>query len=267
MRWLCFVWLLGAPALAALPAAGSEPLPVRVERERPQTENRPTLRFLKENRDFVRGRMDALRQVLLERDGATGALDPRWLRYAELVALADSAAAIPDSLRLAESDLLARVAALAALEAELDALEAMLDEQDLRLAELEADFASRQETALLVVVRGTGPVPARMELIDEEGKVTRVEFDPATRTGLAEGGIAELLHELVEPRRQTWEVRCSGEAWEASAPGYVTFTPGRDRINVLELDWSGVDPGAGAGDLAAALWLHRTPPADATDPD
>src|SRR6185503_1095785 len=50
-----------ALAVHAAPASAQTVTEVRVERVRPPREKHATLRFLKDNRDFIRGRFDLLR--------------------------------------------------------------------------------------------------------------------------------------------------------------------------------------------------------------
>ncbi len=56
--------VLGAGVLAAAPPALAQAVtPVKVERVKPAQEKAPTLRFLKENIDFIRARYDRLHQT------------------------------------------------------------------------------------------------------------------------------------------------------------------------------------------------------------
>ena len=60
---LCCAFVWAAPAAAETTLTQTTtPAPVKVERVKPHTPKLPTLRFLRTNRDFVRGRLDLLRE-------------------------------------------------------------------------------------------------------------------------------------------------------------------------------------------------------------
>jgi hypothetical protein len=233
---------------------------VRVERVKPLRPKLASMRFLRENRDFLRMRLDALRQSAVERGGAADAIDPRYLAYgamkAAILAAADSVAAGRDG----RSEFYADVADLGALDAELDRLERQLADQRARLGVLEADFTGRQATALLVVLRGApapGAALGELTLATEDGTIHRVPLSPGDLDALARGGRTQVFHAYVEPRAQTLAVTLAGAAG-AGAPGYVTLDPTRDRITFLELDLSGVGASADGTALRARSWLHTT---------
>ena len=110
-----------AVAPAATPRAPSPPtaVEVRVERVRPPRERYATLRFLKENRDFLRSRFDRLRETPTGHEAAAAPIDPRFLMYQHLLADVRTAT---DSLTAAEEsrkrqELFASVTDLGQLEA------------------------------------------------------------------------------------------------------------------------------------------------------
>ena len=247
----------GEPALTA--EAWRETLTVeRAEREEPK---HATLQFLNENRDFFRGRLDQLLLTLgRERDGNARELDPRFLRYANMMkqikAARDSAQVSEEWIRRRE--LLESVGDLVELESEMDEMETLLSEQRDRLVQLEEDFTGRQTTALVVLMTGvpsTG-TPAAITLTDSDGTTTRIALDPATQTALTRGGSTELLHEYVEPRDLVYQVTFEGPGWESRAPFEVPVAPARDRLNFLELNVAGLDPASPSTQPTAHAWTR-----------
>ena len=154
-----------APSLAPAPVTVAVPpdaAAIRVERVKPEKEKHPTLRFLKENRDFIRGRFDLLRQRPIAGRGETAAVDPRFLAYQSMLAgvlgARDSVASAEE--RRSRLTLLASVTQLGDLESELDGMERLLAAQRDRLTVLQADFTGHQQTALAVVITvDPGAVP------------------------------------------------------------------------------------------------------------
>jgi len=254
--------LLAAGTCAAAPAplrAQEAPVEVRVERVKPKKEKLPTLRFLKENRDFIRQRFDLLREKPLEVHAGAEPVDPRFLAYREMLAAASAAG--DSAAILAERDertrLLASIRDLASLEDRLDALERLLDGQHARLAEIEADFTGRQRTELIVLVRGVPGAPAEGLTLAIDGAAARqVALEPGERTALADGGVMQVFHACVEPREQTVELRIGGAAWNAAPAGYLTLTPERDRLTLLEIDLSGAAPADGGAGVHVRAWRH-----------
>lgn len=254
------------------PPVFQESIPVKVERIRPKRERLTTLRFLHENRVFLRARMDALKQILLARDHRPVSMDERFLRLAEMM---EEIHAATDSVTtrergLAQQQFLTSVAELAALESELDLLADAMTQQESRLRELEGDFLNGQETALIVLVRGFPPElpPHSLLLTDESGDTLRTHFTADDRLSLATGGMAEVLHELVEPREQTWEVGFAGPGWTQRAPVFLSLEPARDRITFLELDLTRLRPEPDTMDLQARAWVHQPvpPPPEEQEP-
>jgi hypothetical protein len=232
---------------------------VTVERERPVREKLPTLQFLRANRDFIRARFDRLRtEAKAERAGAAD-LDPRFLRYrqllAEIAAGKDSVTAASDARE--RQGVFTSVEDLAGLERELDQMERLLDAQRTRLALLQADFAGRQRTELDVVITG-GTLAGRVDSVRvklEDGTEVTSAVTETQRASLIHGGALEVFRGLAEPRQQVVEVSLMGEGWSATGPGFVTLEPVRDRLTFLRLDLSQASPAVGIGSLAAATWL------------
>lgn len=248
-----------APPAVPVPAEARE---VRVERVRPRRPKLETLRFLKANRDFIRARFDGLRLRTLDRPGVAGEIDPRFLRYPDMLAevLADR-----DTLRTREDawrrrELMARIAELGALEDRLDALERVLADQRFRLGMLQEDFTGDQRTALIVVVSGEPAAAALSEIAIEleDGSRLSVPIHPAEREALRRGGVVQVFHGFVEPREQVVEVAIAGDRWPAGDRGFVTLEPERNRLMMLRLDLSGVDAARGTAGIRASTWLHET---------
>jgi hypothetical protein len=271
--------LLLAAALLAPAAARAQDATVtivKVERENPAREKRPTLRFLKANRDFIRARFDRLRTTTLERHAGAGELDPRFLRYRELLAeiarAKDSVATSADERE--RHELFASVGDLAKLEAELDQMERLLAGQQARLGVLQADFAGRQRTELDVLVTGgalAGVVDSVVVTLEDGTRVV-AGLDGTQRQALARGGAFEVFRGLVEPREQVIEIRFEGEGWSQAGSGYVTLEPARDRLTFLRLDLAQAHPARGLASVVAGLWRHEpggppSPPAPTAEAD
>lgn len=257
--------LMLAAVLAGTPApparADEAPAEVKVERERPMKDRRPTLRFLRENKDFIRARVDRLRETLVTREGGAGPVDPRFLAYRELLASAgaarDTAAATEDARR--RHELFASITELGVLEAQLDVMDRELAAQRDRLATLQEDFTGRQRTALVVVLSGwPADAPERFTLALEQLEPVAVTLDASQRAALAAGGVVEVFHGFVEPREQVVELRLDGGAWPAASPGFVTLTPERNRILMLRLDLAGAQATGGTATVQARAWQHDT---------
>lgn len=245
---------------AAPPARAQDTQPVTVERIRPTKEKYPTLRFLRENRDFIRARYDLLRQKPGGGDGRADEIDPRFLAYQEmlrdLMAARDSVSAADDSL--ARRQLLASITELGKLEDQLDLMDRLLADQRNRLGILQEDFTGRQQTALVVVLSGY-PASAAVERVSitlEDGDTLTVPLSDEHRASLRKGGVVEIFHGFVEPREQVVEVAITGDRWPAGDAGFVTLDPLRDRITLLRLDLSSLKPEPGAASIQANTWLH-----------
>lgn len=262
-----FALLFLAVIAAPIPASAQDPaVEVKIERVKPKNEKLPTLRFLKENRDFIRARFDLLREKVLDVRDEAQPVDPRFLAYREMLAAAmaaeDSAASLSEQQE--RTRLLASIRELGDLEDRIDALEALLDGQYGRLAALEADFTGRQRTELIVLVRGVPQAPAGEIVLAVDGApARRVAIDAAQHAALADGGVMQVFHAAIEPREQTLELRIGGEAWRVAPPGWLTLTPERDRLTLLEIDLSGAAPADGGAGVHARAWRHLPAPPSA----
>ena len=231
---------------------------VQVERVRPAREKLATLRFLKANRDFIRARFDRLRQESREAAAGAGALDPRFLRYRELLTQVNAA---KDSVTTASDarerqGLFQSVSDLASLERELDQMERLLDAQRARLGVLQHDFAGRQRTELNLLVTGA-PVAGTVDSVAltlEDGTRVVAGLDGTQRDALKHGAVFEVFRGLVEPREQVFEVALIGTGWSDVGHGYVTLEPGRDRLTFLQLDLAQANPARGINSLIASSW-------------
>ena len=252
----------GARAASAPPHAGETA--VKVERVPPEKEKLATLRFLCENRDFIRAQYDRLRELNLSRHGTAESIDPRFLDYARLLAEIKAA---QDSLARAEDErarqhLLESITQLGGLEQQLDLMEKLLVDQRTRLATLEDDFTGHQETALMVVVSGyPGAAPVHEIAVSlDDGDSVRIELSDAQRASLRQGGVIELCHRFVEPRRQVIAFTLQGDAWPTGNSGFVTIEPARDRLTFLRFDLSKVEAAQGGASVQASTWLHEAKP-------
>jgi hypothetical protein len=250
---------LAAPVRAAQ-APGEAPTEIEVRRVKPDRPKLPMLRFLATNRDYLRAELDRLRVKLVHVRGDAGAIDPRFLRYGEMVAAAHAAgdsAAAADSARSGR-ELFASVTELGSLESELDQLDRALGRQRDRLAVLQADFAGDQRTSLAVVLSGWpgDSPPQALTLTLEDGTLEAVSLSPQQLDALRAGGAVQVLHRLIEPRDQLFAVAFGASA----APGWLQLDPARDRLNLLRLDLSRLAAGDAAS-VAATTWIldDRTP--------
>lgn len=248
-----------APASAPLDP-GVQVAEIEVQRVKPARPKLPMLRFLNANRDYLRAELDRLRPKLVNVNGGAGAIDPRFLRYGEMIAAAHAAgdsAAVVDSAR-AGRELFASVTELGGLEAELDQLDRALADQRDRLALLQSDFTGDQRTSLAVVLSGwPGDSPSlAITLTLDDGTRESVSLSPEQRDALRAGGAVQVLHRLIEPRDQLFAV----EFGAAAAPGWLELDPVRDRLNLLRLDLSRLAAGDAAS-VAATTWVldDRTP--------
>jgi len=247
------------PEIRAQSASGDLSPSVKVEREKPARDKKPTLRFLRENRDFLRAQLDRLRQVALQRDGEALPLSDRHLRFREMLeqilAAQDTVGIEQD--RLDQMELLTSVRQIGDLESQLDLLEELLGEQRERLVELERDYVGRQQTALVVFLRGfpAGDGPEAVVLEQDDGSRVRVELDPSQREALRRGGIAQVFHEFVEPRAQAFTVKLEGAGWPATSTE-VAVDPARGRLTFLQLELDRVEPGTTLANLRASTWTR-----------
>ncbi|MCA9752094.1 MAG: hypothetical protein KC591_07880 [Gemmatimonadetes bacterium] len=234
---------------------------IKVEREERETPKHPTLRFLDENRDFFRGRLDQLLVRLdRERDGSARPIDPRYLRYQDMMAAIKAAR---DSAEVSEEwirrrELLASVGDLIPLEQEMDEMETLLEQQRGRLVQIEEDFIGRQTTALVVLLTGVpaSGIPETVVLRESGGESVRIALPEEARIALERGGSTQLYHEFVEPRELVLAVSFEGANGSASVPYEVTIEPERDRLTFLELDAAGLGAGTPTRTLNARTWTR-----------
>jgi hypothetical protein len=256
---------LVSPARAADEAPATAPADsvietLEVKKAEIEAPERASLRFLKDNRVFVRAQLDRLRtQVTREHTNGTEIIDARYLRLREM---SEAIAAAQDTIGgeqavAAQRALFASVTELGKLEASLDLMDSLLVDQRERLLWLEQDFLGHQETALVIVIRGIPgrDVPTGVS-ISEDGDVTHAPLTPEQCASLANGGIAQIYHEFVEPRAHALEVRLEGAAWTSAPASNVTLEAPRDRLTFLELDLSRLSPAQTSTGLATRVWYR-----------
>jgi hypothetical protein len=258
--WLLALSIVVVGAVLAKPVRADEPAPVKVDRVRPQKPKHVTLRFLKDNRDFIRARLDLLRLKMVERKGGAETVDPRYLSYPKMLAdaqLARDTVAAAEELRRRQQ-LLESIMQLGDLETRLDEMEKFLADQRVRLGVLQQNFTGQQKTALMVVVRGyPGDVaPSEIAVTLEDGAPFTVTLAPEQREALKRGGVVQVFHGFVEPREQVVQVTLTADAWPSGDSGFVTLDPTRDRLTFLELDLSTVHRAQGGASVAASTWRH-----------
>lgn len=232
---------------------------LEISRVRPKREKHETLRFLKENRDFIRARIDLLREKPAGSRAEGGGIDPRFLTYADMLAAIhagrDSALASEDARRRRE--LYGSVRDLAELEDELDRMERLLTAQRGRLATLERDFTGLQRTEWMVVLSGRASSPIDAVVITmDDGRSHTAAVTQEQRDLLERGGALEIAHARLEPREQVISVRIIGRGWAADTDAFVTLSPERDRLTLLRLDLTSAVPEEGAASLEATTWTH-----------
>jgi hypothetical protein len=232
---------------------------IEVKRADTRGPKHESLKFLRDNRVFLRAQLDRLRLQITREDGGAQIIDERFLRLQELSA---AIAAASDTIRTgqelaARRDLMQSVTQLGEIETELTLMETLLAEQQRRLIALETDFLGHQETALVIVMRGLAGKHAPAAItIEEDNDVVRVELTPGQRLSLEQGGIAQVFHEFVEPREHVFAVRFEGDAWAGAAPLPVSVEAARDRLTFLELDLSRLDPKQDALGLLITTWYR-----------
>jgi hypothetical protein len=233
---------------------------IEVKRAESRDTKHETLRFLKDNRVFLRARLDQLRtQVTLTRTERAELLDERYLRLQEMAAAIAAARDTVQSEHLLtpERDLLNSVTELGELEAELNLMEQILADQRVRLLLLEEDFLGHQETALVILLKGlAGKNVPESVVIAQDNNVVRVHLTPEQRASLEQGGIAQLYHEFVEPREHMFDVSFTGSDWAAAGSILVPVEASRDRITFLELDLSRIDRNGESLGLLTSVWYR-----------
>jgi len=255
--------LLGGGVAAAGSFAGDAPerATVRVEHAPEKATKKPNLEFLKTNRDFFRGQLDALRQIAGEGagDGAR-LLDPRTLRYQQMLdEIARERARLAGSAERFDRDaLLAAVEELVALEAEVAGIESTLTHEEDRLAEVAADVASDQRAEILIVLaceEGAEP-PVEIELREDGELRTRIVFVEMEREALRRGGIAEIHRHLAEPRPHAVDAWCVGAAPADTSACAITVEPERDRLTIVEMTLARAAEPAASPRLEARTWAR-----------
>jgi hypothetical protein len=215
---------------------------VEVEHADPQLPKKSTLRFLRENRDFLRAQLDRLRQTERKQDGDARELSARDLFLRDLLARIEASedSLLREQALLAQREFLASVSELGELEQQLDELEALLIAQRARLGELEGDYLERQQTALMLILEGApqGEVPDTWIVREPGDRTWRVSLNEAQKQALREGGAAQLLHEFVEPRTMHLTLVAEGEAFADWPAWQLEVAPARDRLTLVRLDFS-----------------------------
>jgi hypothetical protein len=267
-RALLALGVLLLVVLASMAAANEPPVDagddgaievIEVKRSETKDPKHPSLQFLRDNRTFLRSQLDRLRQTRQTFSNDAQTLDDRLLRLQEL---SNAIAAARDTVgdrdaALAERTILENVTDLGDLVAELAMMEQLLVDHRQRLLVLEEDFLGRQETSLVILLRGLGGGDApEAILLGEDDNVLRIELTPEQRASLEQGGIAQLYHEFVEPREHVFEVSFTGGSWVNAPPISVTIETARDRLTFLELDASRLDRGEVASGVATSVWYR-----------
>ncbi len=267
LRWL-FVLCVGcglAPRVHAEAPEGvavtptATPTEVRVERVKPKREKHPTLRFLKANRNFIRARLDLLRETPGDAVASAEAIDPRLLAYRDIMMAALSAG---DSVQTSDQarqrrTLFASVTELGQLESQLDQLERLLAAQRVRMTAMQDDFTGRQRTTLAIVARGfpSASVITQVSVQLEDGAEVTLTLTDAQQSSLRAGGVLELFHGLIEPRDQVVRVAVASGPTPMGELGFISLAPPRDRLTFLQLDFSTLQVSPGVAGMRATTWL------------
>ena len=215
---------------------------VKVEHAEHQLPKKSTLRFLRENRDFLRAQLDRLRQTERNSDGNAKELSARDLFLRDLLARIEAGedSLLREQALLAQREFLESVSELGELEQQLDDLEALLLAQRTRLGELEGDYLERQQTALMLILEGApqGELPDVLVVREAGDRTWRVSLNEAQKQALREGGAAALLHEFVEPRAMQLTLLAEGAAFSDWPAWQLDVAPERDRLTLVKLDFS-----------------------------
>ncbi len=234
---------------------------VRVEHSPEKPTKKPNLEFLKTNRDFFRGQLDALRQIAGKGvgDGAH-LIDPRALRYQEMLdEIARERAALSGTTdRFLRAELLAAIEELAMLDAEVAGIESTLTHEEDRLAEVARDVESDQRAEILIVLsceEGAEP-PVELELREDGELRARVVFVEVEREALRRGGIAEIHRHLAEPRPHAVDARCVGIAPGDTSACAITVKPERDQLTIVEMTLARAAEPSASPRLEARAWAR-----------
>jgi hypothetical protein len=232
---------------------------IEVKRADTKEPKHTSLKFLKDNRVFIRAQLDLLKvQTTRTHIDQAQTLDQRYLLLqqmsAAIAAARDTVSA--ESLLTAQRRLMTSVTQLGELEGQMTKMESLLAEHRTRLLGLEKDVLGHQETALVIVIRGFSNKNAPTTVvIAEDEDVVRVELTPQQRISLEQGGIAQVYHEFVEPREHVISVSFEGTGWPTAAVP-VTVDTARDRLTFLGLDLSRLDPSREAMGLLTDVWYR-----------
>lgn len=262
--YIAFLCLLGAGrASVAFAQADADTAGVvqtiEVKRAETKEPKYTSLKFLRDNRVFIRAQLDLLNvKVTRTRVDQAQSLDQRYLMLkqmsAEIAAARDTVSA--ESLLTAQRQLMTSVTQLGELEGQLSKMEHLLADHRTRLLGIEQDFLGHQETALVIVMRGfSGKNAPATVVIAEDEDVVRVELTAEQRIALEQGGIAQVYHEFVEPREHVISVTFEGTGWPAT-PLPITVDTARDRLTFLGLDLSRLDPSREAMGLLTDVWYR-----------
>lgn len=253
--------LLLVPVFTTISNAQWKPLiQVKVERVKPEKEGYPTLRFFRENLDFLRSRLDGLQETAVTSDQETAVLDQRLLRYQEMLMESRASRDTLDTeqARREKQEFLSSVTELGDLEVHLDLLEDILARQESRLGALEEDFVGNQHTAMVLILQGhaANGQPEMIRVLDGFAEMTDVALRSGQLQSLEQGGLVQIYHALIEPREQTWEIALGGGEWSEPSTTYLTFKPQRNRLNYLMVNLDGADPRLETTGLKATAWFH-----------
>lgn len=260
---LACLWLAGRTPLATAQVATDSTgaiESIEVKRTDTKEPKHASLKFLRDNRVFIRAQLDLLKvQVTRTRVDQAQLLDQRYLNLkqmsAAIAATRDTVSA--ESLLTAQRGLMTSITQLGELETQMATMEQLLAEHRVRLLAIEQDFLGHQETALVVLMKGfAGKHAPATIVIAEDGDVVRVELTPEQRASLEQGGIAQVYHEFVEPREHVYSVSFEGNGWPVAAAVPVTVDAARDRLTFLGLDLSRLDPNRGAMGLLTDVWYR-----------
>ena len=233
---------------------------VRVERFEPRDPKRPTLEFLKANRDFFRTQLDFLRMRAAGSNDGAVMLDARTLALRELIEEIgrDHARASEATGHVDRAELLATVEEMAAFDAEIAAIESLLTRQETRMDEVARDFLGDEITELIVLFRaGAGtPPPSTIEIeIDGETRET-IAVTGDERIGFERGGIAQIERRLAEPRAHEIHVRARSEQGVVLAEQTVTVEAARGRMTFVEFAHAAAAEAAVPQQLATRTWTQ-----------
>jgi hypothetical protein len=256
---LLAAWHVGC--VSAVHAESNDaPGAVRVERIEPRDPKRPTLVFLKANRDFFRTQLDFLRMKAAGSAGGAVMLDERTLALRELIDEIgrDHARASEAGDHVGRAELLATVEEMAAFDAEIAAIESLLTRQETRMDAVARDFLGDEITELIVLFRaGAGARSLASIEIEIDGEVREaLAVTEVERRGFERGGIAEIERRLAEPRAHEIRVRARNEQGVVLAEEMVTVEAARGQMTFVEFAQGGGADAAAPQELATRTWTQ-----------